>query len=202
MAKLQTYKFVNPGVSNTKSPTVAAARRQTLALNRLGSTISGIGSVVKDIENISIAHVKHDKLRAKLDRRRERKALDQAAEEAIENKKAAKRKPKLTRKSLKVAKGGLSWIEKFLRPIGQFFAAILKFAITKELLEWVGDPANTEKLSEFLRKTHFVFKKIFGWAAGFTNNVLEGFSSLTDPNGTFAERLGGIGNIMKGLIGL
>ena len=202
MAKLQTYKFVNPGVSNTKSPTVAAARRQTLALNRLGSTISGIGSVVKDIENISIAQVKHDKLRAKLDRRRERKALDQAAEEAIENKKAAKRKPKLTRKSLKVAKGSLSWIEKFLRPIGKFFAAILKFAITKELLEWVGDPANTEKLSEFLRKTHFVFKKIFGWAAGFTNNVLEGFSSLTDPNGTFSERLGGIGNIMKGLIGL
>jgi len=202
VAKLQGYKFVNPGVSTTKSPTVAAARRQTLALNRLGSTISGIGSVVKDIENISIAHVKHDKLRAKLDRRRERRELDQAAEEAIENKKAAKRKPKLSRKSLKIAKGGLSWIEKFLRPIGKFFASILKFAITKELLEWVGDPANTEKLSEFLRKTHFVFEKIFGWAAGFTNNVLEGFSSLTDPNGTFAERLGGIGNIMKGLIGL
>ncbi len=114
MAKLQTYKFVNPGVSNVKSPTVAAARRQTLALNRLGSTISGIGSVVKDIENISIAQVKHDKLKQKLDRRRERRELDQAAEEAIESKKAARRKPKLTRKSLKIAKGGLSWVEKFL----------------------------------------------------------------------------------------
>ena len=202
MAKLQTYKFVNPGVSNTKSPTVAAARKQTLALNRLGSTISGIGTVVSDIEKISIAQIKNDRLRAKAERRRERRELDQAAEEAIENKKAAKRKPKLTKRSLKIAKGGLSWVEKFLAPIGKFLGGLFKFAITKEVLEWVSDPANIEKLTVFLEKTHFVFSKLFGWAAGFTNNVLEGFSSLTDPNGTFSERLGGIGNIMKGLIGL
>ena len=202
MAKLQTYKFVNPGVSNTKSPTVAAARRQTLALNRLGSTISGIGTVVSDIEKISIAQIKNDRLRAKAERRRERRELDQAAEEAIENKKAAKRKPKLTKRSLKIAKGSLSWVEKFLAPIGKFLGGLFKFAITKEILEWVSDPANIEKLTVFLEKTHFVFKKLFGWAAGFTNNILDGFSSLTDPNGTFAERLGGIGNIMKGLIGL
>ncbi len=185
-----------------KSPTVAAARKQTLALNRLGSTISGIGTVVSDIEKISIAQVKHDKLKQKLDRRRERRELDQAAEEAIENKKAAKRKPKLTKRSLKIAKGGLSWVEKFLAPIGKFLGWIAKLAITKSVLEWVSDPANVDKLSDFLEKTHFVFSKLFGWAAGFTNNVLEGFSSLTDPNGTFSERLGGIGNIMKGLIGL
>ena len=83
MAKLQTYKFVNPGVSNTKSPTVAAARRQTLALNRLGSTISGIGSVVSDIERISIRQIKNDKLRERAERRRDRRELDQAAEEAM-----------------------------------------------------------------------------------------------------------------------
>ncbi len=58
---------------------------------------------ISDIENISIAQVKHDKLKQKLDRRRERRELDQAAEEAIESKKAARRKPKLTRKSLKIA---------------------------------------------------------------------------------------------------
>jgi len=96
VAKLQTYKFVNPGVSNVKSPTVAAVRKQTLALNRLGSTISGIGSVVSDIERISIRQIKNDKLREKAERRRDRRELDLAAEEAIENKKAAKRKPKLT----------------------------------------------------------------------------------------------------------
>ena len=202
MAKLQTYKFVNPGVSNVKSPTVAAARRQTLALNRLGSTISGIGTVVSDIEKISIAQIKNDKLRAKAERRRERRELDQAAEEAIEGRKAAKGKPKLTKKSLKVAQGGLSWVEKFLAPIGKFLAFLGKIAITKGVLDWVSNEENQKKLADFLEKTHFVFSKIFGWAAGFTTNILEGFSSLTDPNGTFAERLGGIGNIMKGLIGL
>ena len=103
-----------------KSPTVAAVRKQTLALNRLGSTISGLGTVVKDIENISLAQIKNEQLRAKLARRRERKELDQAAEEAIENKKVAKQKPKLSKTSLKIAKGGLSWIEKFLAPIGKF----------------------------------------------------------------------------------
>jgi len=202
VAKLQTYKFVNPGVSTTKSPTVAAARKQTLALNRLGGTISSIGTVVSDIEKISIRQIKNDKLRAKAERRRDRRELDQAVEEEVENKKVSKQKPKLTRSSLKIAKGGLSWIEKFLAPIGKFLGFLAKIAITKSVLEWVSNPANQKKLADFLEKTHFVFKKIFGWAAGFTNNILDGFSSLTDPNGTFAERLGGVGNIMKGLIGL
>jgi len=202
VAKLQAYKFVNPGVSNLKSPSVDAARKQTLALNRLGSTISGIGTVVKDIEKISIAQIKNDKLRAKAERRRERRELDQAAEELVENKKAAKQKPKLTKRSLKIAKGGLDWVEKFLAPIGKFLGYLGKIAITKGILEWVGDEANQKKLAEFLEKTQFVFNKLFGWAAGFTTNVLEGFSQVTDPNGTFATRLGGIGNIMKGLIGL
>ena len=203
MAKLQAYKFVNPGVSNLKSPTVAAARKQTLALNRLGGTISSIGTLVSDIERISIRQIKNDKLREKAERRRDRRELDQAAEEAIENKKAtSKTKPKLGKTSLKIAKGGLSWIEKFLAPIGKFLGWIAKIAITKEVLEWASDPANIEKLSVFLEKTHFVFSKLFGWAAGFTNNILDGFSALSDPNGTFIERLGGIGSIMKGLIGL
>ena len=202
MAKLQAYKFVNPGVSNLKSSTVVAARKQTLALNRLGGTISSIGTVVSDIEKISIRQIKNDKLRERAERRRDRRELDQATEESLENKKAAKRKPKLTRSSLKIAKGGLSWVEKFLAPIGKFLSFIAKIAITKEILDWVSDPTNIDKLSDFLEKTHFVFSKLFGWAAGFTNNILDGFSSLTDPNGTFIQRLGGIGTIMKGIIGL
>ena len=203
MAKLQAYKFVNPGVSNLKSPIVAAARKQTLALNRLGGTVSSIGTLVSDIERISIRQIKNDKLRAKAERRRERRELDQATEEALENKKAAKtKKPKLSKTSLKIAKGGLSWIEKFLAPIGKFLGYIARIAITKEVLDWVSDPANIEKLTDFLEKTHFVFSKLFGWAAGFTNNILDGFSALSDPNGTFIERLGGLGSIMKGLIGL
>ena len=203
MAKLQTYKFVNPGVSNVKSPIAAAAKKQTLALNRLGSTISGIGSVVSDIEKISIAQIKNEKLRERAERRRERREADQAAEEAIENKKATRAtKPKISKTSLKIVKGSLSWIEKFLAPIGKFFGYLAKIAISTGVLDWVSNPDNINKLTEFLEKTHFVFKKLFGWAAGFTNNILDGFSALSDPNSTFIQRLGAIGTIMKGFIGL
>ena len=34
-AKIQTYKFVNPGVAASANPATAAARSQTLAFNRL-----------------------------------------------------------------------------------------------------------------------------------------------------------------------
>ncbi len=203
MAKLQTYKFVNPGVSNVKSPIAAAARKQTLALNRLGSTISGIGSVVSDIEKISIAQIKNEKLRERAERRKERREADEAAEEAIENKKATRKtKPKISKTSLKIVKGSLSWIEKFLAPIGKFFGYLAKIAISTGVLDWVSNPDNINKLTEFLEKTHFVFKKLFGWAAGFTNNILDGFSALTDPNSTFIQRLGGVGKMMTGIIGL
>jgi len=203
VAKLKAYKFVNPGVSKVVSPSVAAARKQTFALNRLGSTISGIGSVVKDIEDISIAQIKNDKLRERTERRRRRREADLAQEELIENKKQAKKKkPKLTKAALKIATGSLGWIEKFLAPIGQFLLYLGQLAITKEVLDWVSDENNQKKLADFLEKTHFVFDKIFGWAKGFTQNVLDGFAALTDPNGTFIERLGGVGTIMKGLIGL
>ena len=90
MAKLQVYKFVNPGSSQMKDPSVAAARNQTLALNRIGATISSIGSVVSDIEKISIAQIKNDKLRIQAERRRERREKDAAAlkrerEQALQN---------------------------------------------------------------------------------------------------------------------
>tara|TARA_B100000965_G_scaffold381946_1_gene379885 strand:+ start:6529 stop:9240 length:2712 start_codon:yes stop_codon:yes gene_type:complete len=203
VAKLKAYKFVNPGVSKVVSPSVAAARKHTFALNRLGSTISGIGSVVKDIENISIAQIKNDKLRERTERRRQRREADLAQEELIENKKQAKKKkPKLTNAALKIATGSLGWIEKFLAPIGQFLLYLGQLAITKEVLDWVSDENNQKKLADFLEKTHFVFSKLFGWASGFTNNILDGFSALSDPNSTFIQRLGAVGTIMKGFIGL
>ena len=202
MAKLQVYKFVNPG-SPTKGDLVAhAAKKQTLAFNRLGSTVSSVGSIVSDLENIAIAQVKNDKLKDRLERRKERRELDAAAEDRVEQKKAAKEKPQFGNKIKKVAKTGLSWVEKFLGPIGEFLLKIATFAITTEVLKWVGDKNNKEKLKTFLEKTQFVFEKLFGWAKGFTDNILNGFSALVDPNGSFISRLGGVGKIMMGLIGL
>ena len=76
------------------------------------------------------------------------------------------------------------------------------FAITKETLEWFSDEENITKLVTFLEKAQFVFGKLFGWASGFTQNILDGFSALVDPEGDFITRLGGLGTLMTGIIGL
>ncbi|WAX22986.1 hypothetical protein [Synechococcus phage S-M1] len=204
MAKLQVYKFVNPGSSSTKDPSVAAARSQTLAFNRIGSTVTSIGNVVSDIEKISIAQIKDAKKREQFERRRERRQKDAAAEELQETSKS-----KTTGKVRNLggdvknaAKKGLSWVDKFLGPITTTLVKLATFAIATEVLKWLGDPNNTEKLVTFLDKTKFVFEKIFGWAKGFTTNILDGISAMADPNGTFASRLGGLGKVMLGIIGL
>ena len=72
MAKIQAYKFVNPGSLKTKSPVALAVRKQTLATNNLGKTLQGITTVVSDIEKISIGMVENEKLRERIERRRAR----------------------------------------------------------------------------------------------------------------------------------
>ena len=164
MAKLQSYKFVNPGGS-LKSPVALAVKRNTLATNRLGATVSSLGSVVSDIEQIGIASIKNDKLRIQAERRREQRERDAAAEEAQEVDKLQKKqkKPKLTSKLKKGAKGALGFIDKFLGPIGQFLLNIGAFFAITKTLEYVSDPANFEKIQTFLEKTDFVVRKIYGF---------------------------------------
>ena len=72
MAKLKVYKFVNPGSVASADPAAAAARTQTLSLNRIGGTVSSLGAIVEDLEKVAIAQIKDDEARIKAERRRER----------------------------------------------------------------------------------------------------------------------------------
>lgn len=202
MAKLQTYKFVNPGSFASKDLAVIAAKKQTLAINRLGATVSSIGNIVKDIESVSILRKKEERMQEIQERRQKRRERDLEAENKQEATKSTKRKRSLSGTAKKAAKKSFGFLEKFLGPIGQTLLTIGGFILTKEILEWVADPNNTKKLRVFVEKTAFVVKKIFGWAAGFTKNIFEGVSALVDPNGDFVQKIGAIGTIMKGVIGL
>jgi len=202
VAKLKPYKFVNPGLGGKSTLAVAAAKKQTLALNRLGASVYSVSTVIKDLEKVSILRTKNEKEQEILERRKLRRERDAAAEEKQEASKAGKSKIDLSGKSKKIAQKSLGFLEKFFGPIGSVLLKVGTFLITKEILEWVADKKNIKKLTEFLRKTEFVFKKIFGWAAGFTKNVLDGIAGLADPNGDFATKLGAIGTLMKGIIGL
>jgi len=202
--KLQTYKFVNPGLSNSSSPAVSAARKQNLAINRIGSTVEGVGNLLVDLTKINSLNLKNDKSEEQRQRRRDRLEKDAAAEDAAETKKFGKKssKPKIGSKAKRLAKGGLSWVEKFLAPIGSFLLKIGLLAITSEVLKWVGDKENRKKLAEFVDKAKFVFEKLFGWASTLVGTTLDGFSDLVDPQGDFFTKVSGIGKIMLGLIGL
>ena len=170
----------------------------------MGSTLTSIGNVVSDIEKISIAQIKDAKKREQFERRRERRQKDIAAEELQETSKSKSTglARNLGGKVKGAAKKGLSWVDKFLGPITTALIKLAAFAITTEVLKWLGDEKNTQKLATFLERTKFVFEKIFGWASGFTENILEGVSGLADPNGDFGQKLGALGTLMKGVIGL
>jgi hypothetical protein len=170
----------------------------------MGSTLTSIGNVVSDIEKISIAQIKDAKKREQFERRRERRQKDIAAEELQETSKSKSTglARNLGSKVKGAAKKGLSWVDKFLGPITTALIKLAAFAITTEVLKWLGDEKNTQKLATFLERTKFVFEKIFGWASGFTENILEGVSGLADPNGDFGQKLGALGTLMKGVIGL
>ena len=80
MAKLQVYKFVSPGAGKSSAPEGAAARQGLLATNRLGSTITGLGNQVVDINKITNLRVKEADKAEIADRRQRRKQMDAEAE--------------------------------------------------------------------------------------------------------------------------
>ena len=190
MAKLQTYKFINPGLAASASPVVTAAKTQTLAFNRLGSTVSGIGLAVQDLEKIALLQVKDVDKRAILERRQKRREADAAAEESQELKKVNKGKvTKQAEKRTKKKAKGFGWVTNLLQPLGNILLSIGSLAITKEALEWFGDEENIEKLVTFIDKAKFVFEKLFGWASTLVGTTLDGFSDLVDPQGDFFTKI-------------
>lgn len=207
MAKLQVYKFVNPGNSGKENPATSAARTQTLALNRIGGTVSSIGTIVSDIEKISIASIKDAKKREQFERRRERRQKDQAAEDSQEMVKAGKDKGLQKKVGKKLKGSGLfGFLEDFLGPIGSLFMKIGAFALTSELLKYLGDPKNVEKISEFFRKGKFVFDKLKEFGENIANAIGDGLDFIFGKEtaledrlkafGTIAAAIGGIGGII------
>ena len=204
MARIQTYKFVNPGVAANPTPVVSAATKNTLAINRLGSTVSSITVMVGDLEKIAIAQIKNDKLRQQAERRAERRRLDARAEQSVETGSVSSAaKGRAIKSKLGTAgKKSLGFIENFLGPIGNFLLKLGTFFAVKELLEFTGDEENQEKLKTFFERAKFVFDKIFGWAKTLTQTTLDGLGELTGENSTFVDRLKGLGKIMLGIAGL
>ena len=67
------YKFINPG--NSKGVATIGARSSLLAVNRLGSTVSGLGNTVNNLEKIYKLSAKNEKLVEIAERRAKKRKL-------------------------------------------------------------------------------------------------------------------------------
>ena len=76
--KIEAYKFVSPAAGRAMGGAVASARVTTMAINRLGGTITSIAKATKDIERIAAASQKLERKQEVLERRRLRKEGDRA----------------------------------------------------------------------------------------------------------------------------
>ena len=215
MARISAYKFVSPiAGGGVKSPTVAAASQNLVALNNVGFSLTGIAGTVKDLHRISLLTIKNDKLYEQALRRKKKREDDLRAEEELENRKLLTGKAGSydlqQKKGLKKLKGDSklkNTIESILGPFKglvvsllAFVGKILALAITREILVFASDPRNQEQLRTFMEKTVFVFGKLYDFSKWLIKDkFLDGFSALTGENNTFRERLKGLGDLLIGI---
>ncbi|AOO18293.1 hypothetical protein Sn310910_012 [Cyanophage S-RIM12_Sn_31_0910] len=206
MAKIQPYKLVNPGVSSVTTPAISAAKVQTLALNRLGTAVGSLSSVVGDLGKISTLTIKSKEENEKAKRRSERREKDSSSETKQESaalkKEGANKNSLLGRKIKKGTKGIFGTIEKFLSPLGGLLVKLATFTLGIKLLEYLGDPKNIEKIKLFLDKSLFVFNKLKDFAMSIYNAFTSGLDFIFGKETTIGERLDAFGKIALAIGGI
>ena len=208
--KIAPYKLVNiTGASGKVTPPVRAARKGIYAKNRLGLTVSTLGGLSGSLRDIAISNVKIDVLEKRLTRRRDQKERDQEAEDFAEMQKLSSDKKGKARKPSKKEKNKFGkifgWMGQLWGPIAKFIIQLLSFYVIKDLLKWVGDPENRDKLQVFVEKFVFVVQKLFDfakWIIG--DNILDGLTGLIsgkDEDGNPIGFIGQVKNLGKLLFG-
>ncbi len=212
MAKLQLYKFINPGGAGTsKGLKHNAGRTAILGINRLGSTLNGITQIVGDMGSIAKATDRVERLQEKAERRRLKREQDQAAEDELERKNALMGKGIKWKGAVKKQKKGFAeqFFDKIITPFASFLKIVGSWLIglggklaMYEGLKWLADPANKDKVELFLHKLHVVWSKISGFFMGRIGNIMDGFANLFGTGSTLGERLKGLGELILGIVGL
>tara|TARA_B100000287_G_scaffold434196_1_gene497994 strand:- start:4414 stop:7671 length:3258 start_codon:yes stop_codon:yes gene_type:complete len=199
--KIAPYKLVNiTGASGKVTPAVRAARKGIYAKNRLGLTVSTLGGLTGSLRDIAISNVKIDVLEKRLARRRDQKERDQEAEDFAEMQKLSSDKKGKARKPSKKEKNSFGkifgWMGQLWGPIAKFIIQLLSFYVIKDLIKWVGDPENREKLQVFVEKFVFVVQKLFDfakWIIG--DNILDGLTGLISGKDADGNPIGFIGQV-------
>ena len=216
MAKIVAYKFVNPGGRSVRSSGGIAARRQLLAVNRVGASTQSLATALSDIAKINTAFKRTETEIEKAQRRKLQRERDNQAEELQEGKsiekgkidgeytKEIKKKPKggLVKKALKAKNGFFGFLEGFLSPIGGLVMKIAAKAIFANILLYLSDPKKSEEVKVFLEKTSFVFKKLYQFGSMIVGSVMDTVGQVVGKESTLSERLIGLGKIIGAITGI
>tara|TARA_Y100001970_G_C14259297_1_gene878442 strand:- start:12668 stop:15850 length:3183 start_codon:yes stop_codon:yes gene_type:complete len=211
MAKIQLYKFINPGGAGADKLKHNAGRVAILGINRLGSTLNGIAQIVGDMGSIAKATDRVERLQEKAERRKVKREQDQAAEDELERRNALMGKGIKWKGAVKKQKKGFAeqFFDKIITPFASFFKIIGSWLIglgaklaMYEGLKWLADPANKHKIELFLHKLNVVWTKISGFFMGRIGNIMDGFTNLFGSGSTFGDRIKGLGQLILGFVGL
>ena len=208
MANKFTHKFVNAGVKGKLTPALFAARKSITATNRIGNSVASIGNVIWDMRQIAVKSAANKILAEEAQRRREQRQRDAEAEEAAELDKSLQKDGKAAKPTSKqkgIAGKHFGWLNGFLRPIVEFFGWLIKITVIKNILNWLQDPENKNKLKDFLEKFTFVVKKLYNFVSWIVkDNIIDGLADLMGAGGkdgkdSFWDRVRGLGKLMFGL---
>jgi len=216
VAKIVAYKFVNPGGRSVRSSGGIAARKQLLAVNRVGASTSSLATTLSDIAKINTAFKRTETEIEKQQRRKLQRERDNQAEELQEGKsiekgkvdgefkKEIKKKPKggLVSKAFKAKNGFFGFLEGFLSPIGCLIMKIAAKAIFANILLYLSDPKKSEEVKVFIEKASFVFKKLYQFGSMIVGSVMDTVGQVVGKESTLSERLIGLGKIIGAITGM
>ena len=211
MAKIQVYKFINPGVASVKTPSIVAARQTILAQNRFGKTLEGVGNTVVDLDKITNLRLGLEQKTLNAERKQKQRERDAESEELTEkglsnyfNKKSKEAKKFKPDKKLQNSFAKMfGWVGPLLAPFVSLATKIFALGIMKSFLEWTADESNLIKLETFLMKTDFVFRKLYDFAKFIIkDNLIDGIGQLFGKDASLVGRIEGLGKLVTGIIGL
>ena len=196
-------------MASTATAATKASGNLVVAQNRIGKTVEGIGATLEVAVISNNAYIKFLDEQKKKKKKKLRRQRDQAAENRQEGKKpvtTTSTKPEPTddeeEEIEEIENPFMKWINNAIAPFVSFLKDIVGLIIAKDVLAWIADPANSERLRDTLEKAGVVFGTLAKWMGGFAGNVLDGFTTLIDPEADFWSRLKGFGKLLVGLAGI
>ena len=215
MATAAVRKFISINPKRGSTPFGTQIKAQTIAYNRLGGTLTGIGQNLANIVNMMefqkeflsdnfLDRKKEQdeevekklnmrKLTLKKKKKEENLAEDLEAEEAQEidedelNEEGQK-------KAEKVPKKKLSWMEEFLQPfapIASFLGSLLKGFVAYKFFNWLGDEKNTERIQSLFKFFAAMGKMVFNLVSWGMDSILTGIGNIfgdKEPGQTHLEK--------------